>query len=295
MKWSELTIAMVAGDRREQEIARCALSTGATVRAFGFPAPEKEIPGLIWCASPDEALRGAHVALMPIPGITKEGALFAPSHSEKIIPTEAMMAGMQPNSHVILGWADPNLKSLCEKFKIQIHEYEWDVALMLLRAPSIVEGMLKILIETTERSIHNANICQVGQGSIGSLATRTLIALGAHVHVVARNPEQRAAAFTAGAMTSDFSGLPQVLSTADIVICSVPSRILGEEFIVKTPEHAVLVDLAAPPGSIDHEAAARCGMKSICARGLGQRAQVTVGRSQWSGIRERVEKIFGVA
>ena len=137
MKWSELTIAMVAGDRREQEIARCALSTGATVRAFGFPAPEKEIPGLIWCASPDEALRGAHVALMPIPGITKEGALFAPSHSEKIIPTEAMMAGMQPNSHVILGWADPNLKSLCEKFTIQIHEYEWDVALMLLRRPSI--------------------------------------------------------------------------------------------------------------------------------------------------------------
>ena len=40
MNWSDLTIAIVGGDRREQEISRCAAGTGARVRAHGFPWPD---------------------------------------------------------------------------------------------------------------------------------------------------------------------------------------------------------------------------------------------------------------
>ena len=51
--------------------------------------------------------------------------------------------------------------------------------------------------------------------------------------------------------------------------------------------------IAAPPGGIDREAAAKLGLKFVWARGLGSRAPVTVGRSQWSGIRRRIEDIVG--
>ncbi|MDH4986299.1 hypothetical protein QEZ47_12280 [Aminobacter anthyllidis] len=37
MSWNNTVIAVVAGDAREQEIARCAVRAGATVRAYGFP------------------------------------------------------------------------------------------------------------------------------------------------------------------------------------------------------------------------------------------------------------------
>ena len=43
MNWQGLTIAIVGGDRREQEIARRAAATGADVRAHGFPWPENGI------------------------------------------------------------------------------------------------------------------------------------------------------------------------------------------------------------------------------------------------------------
>ena len=65
-----------------------------------------------------------------------------------------------------------------------------------------------------------------------------------------------------------------------------------EEQLKLLPKHALLVDVAAPPGTIDREAAAELGLKAVWARGMGARAPITVGRSQWSGISRRIEGIL---
>ena len=292
MNWNETTIAIVGGDRREQEIARCAAATGAQVRAYGFPWPEGGIDGVTHMASAAQALAGSDIALFPIPGITADGALFAPQCPEKIIPSQEMLAAMRPSAHIILGWADANLKLHTEALGISVHEYEWDKDLMLLRGPAIVEGMLKVLIENTDITIHKSRVCLVGQGSIGSLVTQTLRGLGADVHVAARNPVQRAAAYAAGAEPHELGDLHKVFPSTDIVIASVPARIIGADLLKLLPKHALLVDLAAPPGSIDREAAQALGLKFIWARGMGARAPITVGRSQWSGVFRRIEGIL---
>ena len=110
MSWKNTVIAVVAGDAREQEIARCALRAGATVHAYGFPWPDEGIEGVYHARDAADALRGADIALFPIPGITAEGALFAPKCPETIIPTHDMLAGMNKPGHIILGWADANLR-----------------------------------------------------------------------------------------------------------------------------------------------------------------------------------------
>ena len=292
MNWSDLTIAIVGGDRREQEIARCAAATGATVRAHGFPWPERGIAQVDQTSSPAACLKGADFALFPIPGIAPDGALFAPAAPARIIPDREMLAGMRKPADIILGWADKNLQSHCEALGIGIHEYEWDDDLMLLRGPAIVEGMLKSVIENTDITIYRANICMVGQGTIGSLATRTLYALGARVRVVARNAVQRAAAYAAGAESYDFPEIATAMRDCDILISSVPAQVVTAEMLESLPSHALLVDLAAPPGGIDRDAAARMDLKFVWARGLGSRAPVTVGRSQWGGICRRIEHIL---
>ncbi|WP_414475655.1 dipicolinate synthase subunit DpsA [Microvirga sp. M2] len=292
MSWHDTVIAIVAGDAREQEIARCAVQAGAAVRAYGFPWPEEGIEGVYHARDAADALTGADIALFPIPGISAEGALFAPKAPGKIVPTRDMLAGMRTPGHIILGWADANLKAHCEALGITLHEYEWDVDLMLLRGPAIVEGVLKVIIENTQITIHKSNICLVGQGTIGSLLTSTLVALGAKVHVAARNPVQRAAAYAAGAESFTLEQLSQILPEMDIVIGTVPKPLIGAEQLALLPKHALLVDVAAPPGTIDREAAAARGLKAIWARGMGARAPITVGRSQWSGIRRRIEGIL---
>jgi len=292
MNWRALNIAIVGGDRREQEIARCAAATGATVRAYGFPWPEEGIVGVRQEKDASACLHDADFALFPIPGIAPDGALFAPQSPERIIPNRAMLAAMRKPAHIILGWADKNLKSHCDALGIGISEYEWDEDLMLLRGQAIVEGMLKVVIDNTDITIHRAKVCLIGQGTIGGLVTRTLYALGARVHVVARNPVQRAAACAAGAEAYTLEELNKVLPDTDIVIASVPAQIVNRDHLCHLPKHALLVDLAAPPGGIDRDAAGELGLKFVWARGLGSRAPVTVGRSQWIGIRKRIESLM---
>jgi dipicolinate synthase subunit A len=204
MSFAGLAIAIVGGDRREQEVARCAVASGAEVRGYGFPWPEAGLAGVRKAASAGEALAGAAIALFPIPGIAADGALYAPDCPERIIPTRDLLAVMRPKAHIILGWADPKLKAASAAAGVTLHEYEKDEELMLLRGPAIVEGMLKVVIENTDITIHRARIVVVGQGTIGALVTRTLVALGAQVDVAARNPVQRASALATGAEAHDF-------------------------------------------------------------------------------------------
>jgi dipicolinate synthase subunit A len=292
VNWSKLVIGMLGGDKREQEIARLAAATGAQVRACGFPWPERGIEGVKHLNDPAAVLKGARFALFPIPGIAASGALFAPAAPAPIVPDRAMLAGMAPRAHIILGWADTKLKSNAAALSIKLHEYEWDRSLMLQRTPAIIEGLLKIVIENTATTIHNANACVVGQGTIGAVLARYLVALGAHTHVAARNAEQRAAAFVAGATPHLLEDLPALAPSLDLVFSTVPSRVVGEDVLSRLSKTALIVDLAAPPGGVDFDAAKRLGLNAIWGRGLGSRAPITVGASQWGGIRERIEAIM---
>jgi dipicolinate synthase subunit A len=290
--WSKLVIGMLGGDKREQEIARRAGATGAEVRAHGFPWPEQGIPGVKHLDDPASVLKDARFALFPIPGIAASGALFAPSAAAPIIPDRAMLAAMAPRAHIILGWADKNLKGHCDALGIKLHEYEWDRSLMLQRTPAIIEGLLRIVIENSAITIHNSQAIVVGQGTIGAVLARYLVALGAHTHVAARNPEQRSAAYVAGATPHTLDELPALAPRLDFLFSTVPSRVVGADVLALLPKSALIVDLAAPPGGVDFDAAKRLGLTAIWGRGLGSRAPVTVGASQWGGIRERIETIL---
>jgi dipicolinate synthase subunit A len=290
--WTALTIAIVGGDRREQEIARRAVATGARVRAYGIPWPDAGIEGVTLADGARAALAGADVALFPIPGIASNGALFAPSSPAPIIPDRDALGGMRKRGHIILGWADSNLQAHCAALGITLHEYESDTRLMFMRGPAIVEGLLKVMIENTEITIHKSRVCIVGQGTIGFLVTRYMLALGAYTHVAARNPVQRAAAHAAGAQTHVLEELEALAPTLDTIVSTVPAPVVAGNVLARLPRHALLVDLAAPPGGIDRDAARERGLKFVWARGMGMRAPKTVGASQWEGIRERIESIW---
>lgn len=288
-RWQRLTIAVVGGDEREQEICRLAAESGAVVKAFGFPWPSDGISGVILAPDAALALAGANIALMPIPGIAMDGSIFA---TTKIIPREPLLSEMAAGAHLILGRADAGLKKAAGLVGISIHEYEGDHELMLLRAPAIVEAVIKIMIENTSITIHDSRICVVGQGNIGTVLTRTLIALGAHVTVAARSGVQRAAAYTLGAGTLSLEDLPRASGSFDVLVSTVPAPVVTSAVIDRLPPNVLIIDMAAPPGSCDLNHANNTGRKGIWARALGRRAPVTVGGSQWSGIARIIEGIL---
>ncbi|RME65809.1 MAG: serine carboxypeptidase [Alphaproteobacteria bacterium] len=288
--WKDLVIAVVGGDEREQEIARLAAATGASVRAFGFPGADA-VAGVAHADTAHAALQDAHVALFPIPGMTMDGAIFA---TEKIVPDQALLSVMAKGAHIVLGKADNGLRAAAKTLGIGLHEYEHDKELMLLRAPAIVEGALQHMIANTAFTIHMARVCVVGQGNIGTVLTRTLIALGARVTVAARNPVQRASAYTMGADTMELDDLETRANTFDIICSTVPAPLVTAAVIDRMPENALVIDLSAPPGGCDLDHARKSGRAGIWARALGRRAPITVGASQWMGIERIIRDVMQI-
>lgn len=288
--WRDLKIAIVGGDAREAEIARLAAATGAAVHAFGFPWPDAGIPGVVKATSAPEATTGAAIVLFPIAGI-KDGCLYAPSLRDPIRIDAMVLAGVAPNGHIICGSADATLRRETERRSLSIHEYEHDQESRLLRAPSVVEGVLATLIANTDRSLHGAEIAVLGQGVLGRLLAVALHKLDARVHAVARDPVQRAEAVVQGIDACDFDGLRPIAPDLDILVSAVPVKIVDADLLRQLRQGALVVDLASPPGSVDLDAAKHLPIKTIWARGLGARAPVTVGRAQWLAIRRRIEAI----
>lgn len=282
------TIAVLGGDEREQEIARLAALSGANVRGYGFPWPDERIEGVLHAQSALEALTGADYALFPIPGIAKDGTLFAPESPQPILPDVHLLSAMAPGASIILGWADVQLKVAAQTLGIELSEYENDTELMLLRTPAIVEGALARIIESTRVTIHNSDVLVVGHGNIGRHLARTLILLGARVHVAARNPAQRADAFMAGCIPHALDEIVHVAPSVCMLFSTVPAQIISVNVLKLLPAKSLVMDLSAPPGGIDLTLAHELGHTAIWARGLGRRAPVTVGASQWSGIAERI-------
>ena len=167
---------------------------------------------------------------------------------------------LAPGAHLFCGRVTPELRQATDEAGVEVHEYDPDRELMLLRAPAIVEGAIHQTIEHTDVTINDARVVVVGYGNIGSLLARTLRGLGARVHVAARNPIQRAAAYADGATPLPLEELPALAPSLDMVFSTVPARVVGREVLERLPRGSLVLDIAPPPDHADLELAAELGI-----------------------------------
>jgi dipicolinate synthase subunit A len=288
--WARLRIAVVAGDERDPEIARLAATTGAAVAAFGIPWPRTRIEGVERATSAAAAIDGADYVFLPIPlGVGL--VLYAPHAPEPILADEALFSKAAPDAWAFCGRATDEVRAAAEGAGVHVHEYDPDRELMLLRAPAIVEGALQQAIAATDVTINDAEVVVVGFGNIGQLLARTLRGLGARVHVAARNPIQRAGAYADGLLPLALEELPDLAPSLDMVFSTVPAPVVDRPFLERLRRGTLVLDIAPPPDHANLDLAAELGHRAVWARGLGKRAPVTVGRSQWSGLRRYITEI----
>lgn len=279
-----LTIAVLGGDGREVEILRQAIAAGARVRSHGCLPEAAEAMGCPQAGSPDEAVKGADVLVCPVPALSEEGHVYAPSAPAPFGLTRELLKALRPGALLIMGIASPALRDLCKELGVALREYEDDSELMILRSPAIAEGAIKLAIEHTEITIHRSRTMILGFGRVAMTLGHLLYGMRAHVHVAARNPVQLARALEMGLAAVPLDRLPDEIGKMDIVFNTIPARILEAPLLERVRPDALILDLAIPPGGVDFDAARRLGRRTIWGRGLGGSAPKTVGQSQWSGI-----------
>jgi dipicolinate synthase subunit A len=277
-------VAVLGGDGREIEIARQAVLAGAEVRTCGLAATAVAGTGASIVQSIADAVRNADIVICPVPLPAADGSLFAPQAAEKLTPSTETLQGMRRGGVLITGRASAQLLEAARALDLRLHEYEGDEELMLRRAPAIAEGAIRVAIEHTDVTLHRSPCMVVGFGKIAPTIASMLQGLGAEVTVAARHPVQRAKAWAMGCETVPITALAEHAPRMVVIFNTVPARVFARDVMRRIGPNTLLIDLAAPPGGVDQEAARESGVRVIWARGLGGRAPRTVGQSQWLGI-----------
>ncbi len=286
-------VAVVGGDSRELEIVRLMKVEGMEVRAIGLPTRAAAALGRPQEPSVGDAVAGARAVVCPIPGLGAGDSIFAPHWPEQLYLGPQDLARCARPGVVIMGTASPSFKANVAAAGLTLREYEQDDELMILRSRAIAEGAIRLAIEHTDVTLHRAKTFLLGFGRSSFTLCEVLLALGASLTVVARNPAQLARAWEMGAEVLELKDLPEAIGSARIIFNTIPALVVDEPVLARTAKDALIIDMSAPPGGVDHEAAGRLGRHVVWARGLGSRAPVSVGRIQWKGIRAFILEELG--
>lgn len=250
-----MNFALFGGDDRSLRL--CSL-----LRADGHSVAVYALEGKLPCsASPEEALVGADAVLFPLP-CEKDGALNAPYAAEKHTFSE-LLAAAPPGLPVLAGKAGEELRSVCRRQKLALHDYFLREDFTLRNAELTAEGAVGLLLQG-ENALRGSRVLIAGFGRIGRFLAVKLTALGAEVTVAARKGVDRVLAESLGCRAIPIAAAD---GKWDAVVNTVPAQIFGAEML-ETFENARLIELASAPYGFDFEAAAAAGKQIELASGL---------------------------
>ncbi|MGE4485812.1 MAG: dipicolinate synthase subunit DpsA [Oscillospiraceae bacterium] len=271
-----MKFAVIGGDMRSARLAELLAADGHICSAYALDKMFMD-GGVTHYAEISEAVLGADCVILPLPVSLKEGFLNAPLSTSSHMLTGVFSA--LPKDAVICGGRiDEHTAHISDRAGITVVDYFAREELAVANAAAAAEGAVQLLFEELPVTLAGTKCLIIGFGRIGKLLARKLSPLGVDVAVSARRHADFAWIKACGYRVEDTRLLDGRLSDFDVIVNTVPARILGEHRLRQIKSDCLCLDLASKPGGIDFTAAARLQVKAIWALGLpGEVAPVTSG------------------
>ena len=195
---------------------------------------------------------------------------------EPSIYDDAFFADLRRGTPVFSGVRNEYIAAQCEKHGHNYHAIIDDRAVATRNAVPTSEGVIAYMIANRNETIVGSRVLVIGYGICGRDLCKRLKGLGADVYALVRNREKAAGAQTDG-IAPVFAERLFEAATFDVVINTVPERVLSNEELDKT-SGALLIDIASSPYGFDMEYAKKLNSKSALLPGIpGKFAAKTAG------------------
>ena len=139
-------------------------------------------------------------------------------------------------------------------------------------------------------ALMDESILITGYGLFGRALALRLKALGARVYVAARRAEQRSLAESEGMHSLSMAEMDRELPEMDVILNTVPARILNEDHLRRMKKNVRLLELASAPYGFDPETASKMGIDCAVLPGLPGRYSPL---SAALALRESVNMLLG--
>lgn len=285
-------ILVAGGDLRQIHLANLFASEN-DVSVYGFDQQNGFAESVCLLQNANEfteALKEADLFILPMPAMENDTFINAPCSSQKISAKDSISL---LSSHTIVfgGKITPSLRQLFSQYQTEYYDYLEREELAVMNASLTAEGTLQIILEELPVSIYGLKTLLVGSGRISKVLRKDLNLLGAKVSVSARKHSDLAWISLDNCNAIHTKNLKDSIGEFDLIINTVPAKILTEEILREIRPDALLIDLASKPGGIDFEVANRLGLKTIWALSLpGKVAPFRAGEIIYNTISNTLEE-----
>lgn len=262
---------LIGGDDRQAVLAELLAEDGHRVHVYGMEHR-------LCCEASMDGIDRADCVILPLPALGGSGVLHTPL-SGKTIPAEELLERLRPGQLVLAGKAAQWLKAAAHARDLKLEDYFRREDVMLRNAIPTAEGAIRIAMEAMPTTIHGSAALVLGFGRLGQALAPRLRSLGADVTVSARRRDQLALADLSSLKTRELAALETWLHSFDLIVNTVPARLLNGKELDAVKRSALILDLASLPGGVDDEGAAERGIRVIHALALpGKEAPLTAAR-----------------
>lgn len=282
---SDKKVAVLGGDEREHRVCALLVEQGYEVSSFGS-GPSDQPPTYRLSRNLQSAVAGAAWIICPSPGLGQGDAVFAPAHHGIIRLSASVLAeAALSKGGLILGRTTPSLNAKALELGFSVFEMKEDLGLAVSNATAVGEAVLASLIENTKRLLREYEFLVIGFGATGFAITHALLAMHCPVTVAARSSQDRERARQIGAKVIDYAHRRDAFAKADIVINTVPNTKAVPTSIIEDLPGGRVIDIASPPGGMDHEFLLAQDYDVSWMRALaGMRAPISCANSQFEFI-----------
>ena len=279
----ELDFWVVGGDQRQACLAGLLAADGHTVHTYALDGAG-DLTGEAIPAGSLSELDLADCIVLPLPLLGAGGGVNTPL-SGGTLALEEVLAAARPGQILCAGRVEEAARAAIFRRELVLRDYFAREELAVANAVPTAEGAIQIALEELPITLHSCRALVLGYGRLGRALAPRLSALGAKVSVAARKWADLAWIEADGFHAEHSGELRGWLCAFDLIVNTVPSRLLNEEALTELKPGCLVIDLASKPGGVDLEAAQRLGVHAVWALSLpGKVAPMTAGKSIRSTI-----------
>lgn len=259
---------VLGGDLRSCKLAQMLYEDTNRVYIYGLDGIDEinEKIGIEKVNSIKDGINKCDIVVAPTP-FSKDGVeVYAPFAQEKVLIKDFMISNKE--KIFIAGAIDENLKKcLDDKYK-KVFDLMRREELTILNTIATAEGTIEIAINNSDEILQGAKVLILGYGRVAKIVANKFSMLSSFVTCAARKKTDFAWIKAYGYNAIDINDMVYNLKNFDIIVNTVPQKILGINELKHVNKDVLLIDLASSPGGIDGKSAENMGLKFVWALAL---------------------------
>lgn len=175
---------------------------------------------------------------------------------------------LKKNGYVFCAMIDDEFRKTAEEAELKIYDFYKREDLIVLNAAATAQAVLELVLINSNVMLKDLKILVTGYGKTGEAIADIFKNNNADITVAARKPKDRAKAEMKNIKAVDFSGIEHIAGAFDIVINTVPERVIDSNLLSRYNDECMFFEVASRPFGIDITSAEEQGKKLIIASSL---------------------------